>query len=63
MLAYVARRILIMPFLLPGVAVLLFGMISLLTPDERPALYRREVPRKAAQAETLIRASSLCACV
>ncbi len=55
MFAYIARRVLIMPFLLLGVTVLIFGMISLLTPDERLALYLREVPRNAAQAETLIR--------
>jgi peptide/nickel transport system permease protein len=55
MFAYVTRRVLIMPFLLFGITLLIFGMISLLTPDERLALFLREVPRNPAQANTLIR--------
>ena len=55
MYAYIVRRMLIMPFLLFGVTVLLFLMISLLSPDARLSLYMRDVPRNAAQAETLIR--------
>lgn len=54
MLAYVMRRIAIMPFLLLGVSLLIYGMISLLSPDERLALFLREVPRNARQADTLI---------
>jgi peptide/nickel transport system permease protein len=55
MYAYVVRRLLIMPFLLFGVTILLFLMISMLPPDTRLSLYLRDVPRNAAQAETLIR--------
>ena len=55
MLAYIIRRLLIMPFLLFGVSFLLFGMISLLRPEERLALYLRDLPRNDAQAQSLIR--------
>ncbi len=55
MVAYIVRRLLIMPFLLFGVTVLLFLMISTLRPEERLALYVRDVPRTEAQANTLIK--------
>jgi peptide/nickel transport system permease protein len=55
MYAYIVRRLLLIPVLLFGVTILLFGMISLLSPDERLALYLRDIPKSAAQAETLKR--------
>lgn len=55
MYAYVVRRLLIIPLLLFGVTMLIFGMISLLDPNERLALYLRDVPKSEAQAQTLIR--------
>jgi peptide/nickel transport system permease protein len=55
MLAYILRRLLLMPVLLFGVTILIFGMISLLSPDERLALYLRDIPRNEARAETLKR--------
>ena len=55
MYAYIIRRILLMPLLLFGVTILIFGMISLLDPDERLALYLRDTPRNEQQAETLKR--------
>ena len=55
MIAYIIRRLLMMPLLLFGVSLLVFGMISLLSPQERLALYLRELPRNEEQAETLIR--------
>ncbi|MGH2592088.1 MAG: ABC transporter permease [Anaerolineae bacterium] len=55
MFAYIVRRLLMMPLLLFGVTLLIFGMISLLSPEERLALYLRDVPRNEQQAETLIR--------
>jgi len=45
MYAYIIRRLLIIPLLLFGVTILIFGMISLLDPNERLALYLRDVPR------------------
>ena len=55
MYAYIIRRLLIIPLLLFGVTILIFGMISLLDPNERLALYLRDVPKSEAQARTLIR--------
>ena len=42
---YIIRRILLVPLLLFGVTVLIFGMISFLTPVERSSLYVREIPK------------------
>jgi peptide/nickel transport system permease protein len=55
MLAFILRRLLMMPVLLFGVTILIFSMISLLSPEERLALYLRELPRNDAQTATLIR--------
>jgi len=54
MFAYIVRRLMMMPVLLFGVAFLIFLMISLLSPQERLALYLRDLPRNEAQAQTLI---------
>ena len=54
MYAYIVRRLLLMPLILFGVTILLFGMISLLPEDARLALYIRDV-RELNRAETLIR--------
>jgi peptide/nickel transport system permease protein len=55
MYAYIIRRVLLMPLLLFGVTILLFGMISLLPEDARLALYLRDIPKNPKQAETLIK--------
>jgi len=55
MLAYIIRRIMIMPILLFGVTLLIFSMVMLLSPDERLALFLRDIPRNEQQAQTLIR--------
>jgi peptide/nickel transport system permease protein len=55
MYAYIIRRVLIIPVLLFGVTILLFAMISMLSPDERLALYLRDIPKTPEQAETLKR--------
>ena len=55
MFAYIVRRVLLMPVLLFGVTLLVFSLISLLSPQERLALYLRDIPRNEAQAQTLIR--------
>src|SRR5512139_3210068 len=54
MYAYIVRRLLLMPVLLFGVTILLFGMISLLPVDARLALYIRN-ERELNRAETLIK--------
>jgi peptide/nickel transport system permease protein len=55
MYAYIVRRLLVIPLLLFGVTILLFLMISLLSPDERLSLYVRDLPKSNQQAETLKR--------
>ena len=55
MLAYIVRRVLMMPILLFGVSLLVFLMISQLSPVERLALYLRDLPRNEQAAQTLIR--------
>ncbi len=54
MYAYIIRRILLMPLLLFGVTVVLFGMISLLSPTARLSLYVRDIPRNENVAKGLI---------
>ena len=55
MLAYIIRRILIMPVLLFGVTILIFLMIGMLPRDARLALYLRDIPRNEKQADSLAR--------
>src|SRR5512142_1604720 len=45
MTTYVIRRLLLVPVLLIGVTVLIFGMLQFLSPIERSALYIRDVPK------------------
>jgi len=54
MLTYIIRRLLLVPLLLFGVTVLIFGMLQFLDPVERAALYIRGDP-KANQIEAAIR--------
>jgi peptide/nickel transport system permease protein len=54
MFRYVARRLLIMPILLLGVTILVFVMLSMLTPYERVALYVQDVPRRQGAMDDLI---------
>ncbi|MDD5467219.1 MAG: ABC transporter permease [Anaerolineales bacterium] len=55
MLAYIARRLLILPLIMLGVTILIFTMLSLLTPYERVALYVRDIPKKPGAMDELIR--------
>lgn len=45
MVNYVIRRLLLVPLILFGVTLLIFGMLQFLTPVERSALYVRELPK------------------
>ena len=54
MLAYIIRRILILPVLALGVTMLIFLLLSLLTPYERVALYVADVPRRQGAIDELI---------
>lgn len=55
MLAYIFRRLLIMPLLLFGVTILIFLMLSLLTPYERASLYVADVPKQQGAIESIIK--------
>jgi peptide/nickel transport system permease protein len=45
MTTYIIRRLLLVPVLLFGVTILIFGMLQFLSPIERSALYVREIPK------------------
>jgi peptide/nickel transport system permease protein len=45
MTTFIIRRLLLVPLLLFGVTVLIFGMLQFLSPVERSALYVRDIPK------------------
>jgi peptide/nickel transport system permease protein len=45
MTTYIIRRLLLVPLLLVGVTLLIFGMLQALSPIERSALYIRDIPK------------------
>ena len=55
MINYIIRRLLLVPVLLFGVTVLIFGMLQFLGPVERSALYIRNFPRNDRQVEAVIK--------
>jgi len=55
MTAYILRRLLILPIILFGVSVLIFGMLMLLSPMERVALYVHDIPHTAEALDRLIK--------
>ncbi|MBP6016672.1 MAG: ABC transporter permease [Candidatus Promineofilum sp.] len=54
MAAYIIRRLLILPVILFGVTVLIFGMLQVLGPVERSALYVRDIPKNEHQVDAII---------
>jgi len=54
MFRYIVRRLLIMPVLLIGVTVLIFLMLSMLTPYERASLYVSDIPKRQGAIESII---------
>ncbi len=54
MINYIIRRLLLVPLLLFGVTILIFGMLQFLTPVERSALYVREIPKNERQIDGII---------
>ncbi len=54
MFRYIVRRLLIMPVILVGVSILIFAMLSMLTPGERVALYVSDVPKRQGAMEKLM---------
>lgn len=55
MTAYIIRRLLQLPITVLGVTVLIFGMLQLLTPVERAALYVRDIPHTPGALDAVIR--------
>jgi peptide/nickel transport system permease protein len=55
MVNYIIRRLLILPIILIGVTMLIFGMIQTLSPEARSALYVRDIPKNAAVMDNIIR--------
>ncbi len=55
MLNYIIRRCLLIPVILFGVTVLIFAMISFLSPSDRAALYVRDIPKNDAVMDGIIR--------
>lgn len=45
MIEYIIRRLALLPVILFGVTLLVFGMLSFLSPAERAALYVRDIPK------------------
>src|ERR1051325_4844552 len=55
MVTYILRRLLLVPILLIGVTLLIFGMLQFLSPIERSALYIRDVPKNDRAVEGVIK--------
>src|SRR4030066_238471 len=55
MTTYIIRRILLIPVLLFGVTVLIFGMLQFIGPVERSALYMRDFPKNERAIDGIIR--------
>lgn len=54
MINYIIRRLLILPILFTGISMLIFGMLSLLTPYERAALYVNDIPKRQGAIEGIV---------
>lgn len=55
MLRYIIRRLLILPLMMLGVTMLVFLMLSLLTPYERASLYIADIPKRQGAMEDIIK--------
>lgn len=54
MLSYILRRLLIMPLIIIGVSILIFSMLSLLTPYERASLYVGDISKRTGAIDDVI---------
>lgn len=54
MVAYIVRRLLILPIIILGVTVLIFAMLSQLTAYERASLYVKDIPKRQGAMEEII---------
>jgi len=55
MLSFIIRRLLILPLLLIAVTILIFSMLSMLTPYERASLYVQDIPKRQGAMEGIIK--------
>lgn len=55
MYRYVIRRLLVLPILLFGISLLIFGMLQFLTPYERVSLYVSDIPKRQGDLDGLVR--------
>ncbi len=55
MTQYIIRRLLLLPIILLGVTIMIFGMLSFLHPAERAALYVRELPKNERMMDGIIK--------
>lgn len=54
MITYIVRRLMVLPLILFGVSLLIFGMLQILGPIERSALYVRDFPKTEGAIENII---------
>ena len=54
MLSYIIRRLLIMPLIIIGVSIMIFSMLSLLTPYERASLYVGDISKRQGAIDDVI---------
>jgi peptide/nickel transport system permease protein len=52
---YIIRRLLLIPVLLVGVTLIIFGMLQFLSPVERASLYVRDIPKTSGAMNGIIR--------
>jgi len=55
MITFIIRRLLILPLLIIAVTMLIFAMLSMLTPYERAALYVADIPKSKGSIEQLVK--------
>lgn len=55
MITYIVRRLLLVPVMLVGVTIMIFGMLQFLSPVERSALYIRDIPKNEKAVEGVIK--------
>lgn len=55
MLSFIIRRLMILPLLLLAVTILIFSMLSMLTPYERASLYVQDIPKRQGAMEAIIK--------
>lgn len=55
MTAYIIRRLMLLPVLLVGVTLIIFGMLQFLDPYQRAALYVRDIPKTAGALDGIVR--------